>query len=66
MTTFIYQPLTVPDSAPTSLRRLAYAEGRALPGPKQDPEGWRVLPKIKVEGVLFGGKSVEVQCQVCA
>ncbi|KAF9450553.1 hypothetical protein P691DRAFT_788998 [Macrolepiota fuliginosa MF-IS2] len=64
MTTFGYQSLTVPDSLPTPLRRLAYAEGKPLPNPKQDPEGWNMLPRNKVEGVLFGGKNVEIFYQL--
>jgi hypothetical protein len=63
-TTIIYQPLTMPDSAPTSLRRLAYTEGNSIPGPKQDLEGWKVLPKRTVEGVLFGERDVKVHVQV--
>jgi hypothetical protein len=44
--------------------KLAYTEGTPLPSPKQDTEGWKMLPKINIEGILFGEKKVEVQCQV--
>jgi hypothetical protein len=44
--------------------RLAYAERSALPNPKQDAEGWNILTRIEVEGILFSQKKVEVACQV--
>ncbi|KAF5360495.1 hypothetical protein D9756_004927 [Leucocoprinus leucothites] len=63
-TTFIYQPITFPGSSMSPLMKLASAEGSPLPNPKQDAEGWQVLPKLKLEGVLFGVRRVEVQCQL--
>ncbi|KAF7768260.1 hypothetical protein Agabi119p4_7503 [Agaricus bisporus var. burnettii] len=63
-TTMLYQPLTVPASTPTSLRTLAYTEGKPIPGPKLDPEGWKLLQKRPVEGVLFGERDVEINVQL--
>jgi hypothetical protein len=63
VTNFGYHPITLPDP-PSSLRRLAYSEGSPLIGPEGDPEGWKVLPPVKIRGTLFGTKEVEVDCTV--
>jgi len=60
---FGYHPTTLPD-LPSPLRRLAYSEGSPLIGPEGDPEGWKVLPQVKIRGTLFGTKEVEVDCTV--
>ncbi|KAH9481699.1 hypothetical protein JR316_0006226 [Psilocybe cubensis] len=61
VTSFGYQPVTVPEQ-PSPLRRIAYSEGSPLIGPEGDPEGWRVLPTLKIKGTLFNTKEVEVDC----
>lgn len=63
VTNFGYHPTTLPDP-PSPLRRLAYSEGSPLIGPEGDPEGWKVLPQVKIRGTLFGTKEVEVDCTV--
>ncbi|KXN82850.1 hypothetical protein AN958_02124 [Leucoagaricus sp. SymC.cos] len=63
-TTFVYQPITYPESPPTPLMRLAYSERSPIPSPKQDSEGWKALPRLGFEGVLFGVKNVEVRVQL--
>jgi len=63
VTNFGYVPTTVP-GLPSPLRRLAYSEGNGLLGPDGDPEGWKVLPPVKVKGALFDGKEVDVDCTV--
>ncbi|KAH8117915.1 hypothetical protein DFH11DRAFT_1571413 [Phellopilus nigrolimitatus] len=59
-TSFAYVPRWVAP-APSALRRLAYSDGSPLIGPEADPEGWHVLPPVKVTGTLFDAKSVEVE-----
>lgn len=49
---------------PSPLRRIAYAEGSPLIGPEGDPEGWKILPGLKIKGTLFNTKDVEVDCTV--
>lgn len=34
-------------------------------GPEGDPEGWKVLPPVKVTGTVFDTRKVEVECTVC-
>lgn len=63
MTSFGYHPITLPEK-PSPLRLLAYSEGSSLVGPEGDPEGWKVLPEIKIKGTLFNIKKVEVNCMV--
>ncbi|KAF8968053.1 hypothetical protein BDZ97DRAFT_1655513 [Flammula alnicola] len=61
VTNFGYQPSILPE-LPSPLRRLAYSEGSPLIGPDGDPEGWKVLPQVKIKGTLFNTKDVEVNC----
>jgi len=61
MTIVIYQPMIVPDP-PSALRRMSYWEGSPLVGPEGDPEGWKVLPPIKIQGALSGAKVVDIEC----
>jgi len=63
MTSFGYHPITLPEK-PSPLRLLAYSEGSSLVGPEGDPEGWKVLPEIKIKGTLFNIKKVEVNCML--
>ncbi|KAI0749677.1 hypothetical protein C8Q80DRAFT_1163385 [Daedaleopsis nitida] len=60
-TPFAYLPITRA-TAPSALRQLAYAEGNALVGPLGDPEGWKVLPPVKLAGTIFDTRQVEVEC----
>jgi hypothetical protein len=55
------------DSRPgpsSNLRQLALQLNSPPLGPEIDPEGWLPLPKISMEGTLFGKKSVELSCTV--
>ncbi|KDR85823.1 hypothetical protein GALMADRAFT_234914 [Galerina marginata CBS 339.88] len=61
VTGFGYQPITLPD-LPSPLRQMAYAERSPLVGPAGDPAGWKILPMIKIKGILFNTKQVEVDC----
>ncbi|KAF5326926.1 hypothetical protein D9619_004162 [Psilocybe cf. subviscida] len=60
MTNIIYQPTTIPDP-PSAVRRMAYWEGSPLVGPEGDPEGWKVLPPVKIQGAL-SDKAVDIDC----
>lgn len=61
---FAYLPKIVPDP-PSTMRQQAYEESSSIPGPDADPEGWKVLPTIKVRGTLFEVQKFEVECTVC-
>lgn len=39
-------------------------EGSPLVGPDADPAGWKVLPSVKINGMLFGTRNIEVTCTV--
>ncbi|KDQ56974.1 hypothetical protein JAAARDRAFT_58453 [Jaapia argillacea MUCL 33604] len=60
LTSFLYLPRSNADP-PSSLRQLAYSKNTALVGPAGDPEGWRVLPAIKVKGTIFNTREVELE-----
>ncbi|KAI5122909.1 hypothetical protein M0805_007587 [Coniferiporia weirii] len=59
-TSFAYVPRWVAPP-PSTLRRLAYSDGSPLIGPEGDPEGWKILPSVKVTGTLFDAKTIEVE-----
>ncbi|KAA1477189.1 hypothetical protein DENSPDRAFT_884883 [Dentipellis sp. KUC8613] len=56
-TNFVYLPNSVAEQ-PSALREVAYREGSALPGPQEDPEGWKVLSAVELKGHLFGSRPV--------
>ncbi|KAI0696320.1 hypothetical protein C8T65DRAFT_664032 [Cerioporus squamosus] len=60
-TNFAYVPLTRAQP-PSVLRQLAYREGTPLVGPQGDPDGWKVLPPVKVAGTVFDAREVELKC----
>lgn len=62
-TNFAYVPLTRAQP-PSVLRQLAYREGTPLVGPQGDPDGWKVLPPVKVAGTVFDAREVELECIV--
>ncbi len=62
-TNFAYVPLTRAQP-PSALRQLAYREGSSLVGPQGDPQGWKVLPAVKVVGTVFDARKVEFECTV--
>jgi hypothetical protein len=39
-------------------------EGLAIPGPEDDPDGWRTLTEIDMVGTLFSSRRVSVMCKV--
>ncbi|KAI9057333.1 hypothetical protein FKP32DRAFT_1615457 [Trametes sanguinea] len=47
-----YIPLARP-CRPTISRQLAYHESTPLPGPDKDTEGWKIIPRTLIQGVLF-------------
>ncbi|KZP19026.1 hypothetical protein FIBSPDRAFT_744509 [Athelia psychrophila] len=60
-TLIAYYPRIKPDP-PSLLRQLAYTNDSLIPGPSQDPAGWKTLePKI-ITGTLFGVRRVEISC----
>ncbi len=58
-----YIPLARP-SPPTILRQLAYQEDHPLVGPDGDPDGWKALELVKIEGFLFKTVRVQATCDV--
>ncbi|KAI1797174.1 hypothetical protein LXA43DRAFT_877820 [Ganoderma leucocontextum] len=58
---FDYVPLARP-SPPTILRQLAYQQDTAIVGPDDDPEGWKTLEPMKLNGRLFKKIPVEALC----
>lgn len=62
-TTILYIPRIKPDP-PSSLRQLAYHEGTPIPGPKVDPEGWKVLESFTMNGSILNARAVQVTCTV--
>lgn len=50
-TSFGYIPLSF--AGPPSLQRqMSYTEGAPVPGPEEDPEGWKVLPTVTIKGTI--------------
>lgn len=43
---------------------MAYWEGSPLVGPEGDPEGWKVLTPVKIQGAL-SDKAVDIDFTVC-
>ena len=62
-TSFSYVPRWVAPP-PSALRSLADSDGSPLIGPEGDPEGWKVLPPVKVSGTLFDAKTIEITATV--
>ncbi|OCH95904.1 hypothetical protein OBBRIDRAFT_809459 [Obba rivulosa] len=62
-TSWVYWPITRADP-PSHLRQIAYDEGSPLIGPEGDPEGWKVLPPVKITGTVFSSRQVEVLCTI--
>ncbi|KAH9168854.1 hypothetical protein EDB89DRAFT_2115250 [Lactarius sanguifluus] len=60
-TSFAFLPRTVADP-PSPLRALVYAEGGAVLGPDADPQGWKVFDPVRITGMLFNAREVNVQC----
>ncbi|OJT03374.1 hypothetical protein TRAPUB_6043 [Trametes pubescens] len=58
-----YIPLARP-SPPTILRQLAYQEDHPLVGPDGDPDGWKALELVKIEGFLFKTVRVQATCDI--
>ena len=56
-------PRIKPDP-PSALRRSAYQSETPIPGPHQDPEGWKTLPPILINGTVFSHRSVQIKCTV--
>ena len=46
------------------MRQIAHLEGSIIPGPEDDPDGWKGMPVIDMGGVLFNSRRVEVMCEV--
>ncbi|KAF7977287.1 hypothetical protein HWV62_4249 [Athelia sp. TMB] len=60
-TLMTYMPRIKPDP-PSALRRSAYQNETRIPGPHQDPEGWKTLPSILINGTVFSHRSVQIKC----
>lgn len=59
----MYIPLIRPDPA-SDKRQLAYHEGTPVPGPEDDPEGWKVLGPFTMSGSILNERKVEVTGKV--
>ncbi|KAG6828626.1 hypothetical protein H0H92_007271, partial [Tricholoma furcatifolium] len=60
-TNFAYLPLTVPGPL-SELRQTAYKEKVPLLGPDADPQGWKILPVVVLEGTIFDAQKIKVEC----
>ncbi|KAJ7596541.1 hypothetical protein C8J56DRAFT_849981 [Mycena floridula] len=58
---FAFIPTSVA-GLPSSARQLAYRTGTPLLGPEDDPDGWSVLLPVKMKGMLFSTREIQVQC----
>jgi hypothetical protein len=63
MTHIVYMPETVAER-PTPLRERAYLEETPVAMPTLDPNGWKLLPRVKAEGTLVPGASVIAQLSI--
>ncbi|KAJ3852567.1 hypothetical protein EV368DRAFT_82394 [Lentinula lateritia] len=61
ITPFIYVPIIRP-GLPSRLRQVAYEENTAIPGPIADPQGWRTLAPVQIQGKLFNRQTVNFSC----
>ncbi|KAF6758843.1 hypothetical protein DFP72DRAFT_807356 [Ephemerocybe angulata] len=43
-------------------RQTAYAEGRTLPQPADDFEGWEALPPVAMKGELLDQRTIDLEC----
>jgi len=55
LTTRIGFVITTVAKPPSPMRQLAYEQDLPIPGPLQDPDGWRVLSPIIVKGRIPDG-----------
>lgn len=58
-----YMPLARP-CAPTIMRQLAYLQNAPVVGPEDDPDGWKTLEPIAVEGTVFKTLKTSASCRV--
>ncbi|KAI0634594.1 hypothetical protein C8Q77DRAFT_768334 [Trametes polyzona] len=56
-----YCPLIRPE-APSLARQIAYLESSPLIGPDGDPDGWKCLAPLRVDGSVFSTRTVEATC----
>lgn len=49
---------------PSIVRQLAYQAHSPLVGPDGDPDGWHTLAPVKIQGIVFSSRSVEVMYTV--
>jgi hypothetical protein len=61
----VYVALAKP-GPPSLLRQLAYQENSPLAGPDVDPEGWKTLETVTIQGKIFDTRVVTVKCSVCS
>ena len=60
----MYIPLIRPDPA-SDKRQLAYYQGSPIPGPENDPDGWKILDPFIMSGSILNHRQVEVTWKVC-
>lgn len=60
---FEYVPMSRP-VVPTVLRQLAYQENMIVADPGADPDGWKSLEPVVVNGSLFKTVPVTATCRV--
>ena len=60
----MYIPLIRPDPA-SEKHQLAYYQGPPIPGPGNDPDGWKILDPFIMSGSILNHRQVEVTWKVC-
>ncbi|KAJ6482483.1 hypothetical protein C8R45DRAFT_303002 [Mycena sanguinolenta] len=63
ITSFGFFSMRYPNRS-SQLRQLAYRSNVDVPGPYLDPEGWKALEPVQIQGRLFGKRPVNVRCTV--
>ncbi|KAH9925011.1 uncharacterized protein BXZ73DRAFT_50171 [Epithele typhae] len=56
-----YRPRIRPGE-PSIARQIAYLENTPIPGPDEDPDGWKWLASLPVRGSVFSTRTVDATC----
>ncbi|KAL4248690.1 hypothetical protein ABKN59_006343 [Abortiporus biennis] len=49
-------------SQPSILRQISYLEQTPLVGPEGDPDGWKTLDSVQIQGTFFRTRPIEATC----
>jgi hypothetical protein len=63
MTNIVYMPETIAER-PSALREKAYLEETPVALPTLDPNGWKLLPSVKVVGTLIPNATVTARLSI--